>query len=168
MAEATRSNSDPNAHKSRDTVLRCSAWPLPKEDVRGDPFLAAAPKSSLFRLRLRYHTGVSRVTAGTQRIENRRGRSSRCDDSRRQRQLCSAGHLTCRERTTRLGNAAPRGESLTTHHNERCYLVPHYPLRLPPKWTGRGHAAETNEEQFALHQAPPDPKDQQYQEPNGW
>ena len=136
--------------------------------MRGDPFLAAAPKSSVFRLRLQYHTGVSRVTAGTRRIENRRSRSSRCDDSRRQRQLYSAGHLTCRKRTTRLGNAAPRDEPLTTHNNERCYLVPQYLLHLPPKWTGRRHAAETNEEQFALHQAPSDPKDQQCQEPSGW
>ena len=122
--------------------------------MRGAPFPADTPKSDVFPATI---AAPNRCLPGDRRYptsENRRRRSSRYDDFRRQRQLCSASHLTSRKRTTRLGYAAPRDRSVTTHRDERCYLVPQHPLC--PHRGGRtaNMQSETNGKQIALHQAP--------------
>jgi hypothetical protein len=122
--------------------------------VRGAPSPAATPKSNVFPATI---AAPHRGLPGDRRYptsENRRRRSSRYDDFRRQRQLCSADHRTSRKRTTRLGYAAPRDRSVMTRRNERCYLVPQRPL-CPHRSGGTADMrSETNGKQIASHQVP--------------
>jgi hypothetical protein len=134
--------------------------------VRGGPFPADAPKSDVLRLRLRYHTEVSRVTAGTRQAET-------AGAGRAGATACAAsGSSAQRVRDQPKENHAPR---IRSPSRQVCEDPPSRAVlpgttasdAPPPRWGCRGHAVEANGEQTALHQVLPGPKDQQRQEPSG-
>lgn len=126
VAEATRSDGDPSVPREPEDRRSRSTWLLPDgTNTTAEPRIAPKSEtvSSAIAVPHRSLPGDRRYpTSG-----NRRRRSSRSDGVRRQRQLCSASHRTSRKRTTRLGYAASRDRSVTTHRHERCYLVPQRP-----------------------------------------